>query len=404
MRSLAVFHPPRRDLVPQLVFSNVGQSFCYMRSQPDSPAPYQAFKYVPTLDGWRAISVLAVIYYHSLHNGLRPGTWSYRLAIHGCLGVDMFFAISGFLICGKLLNELNQTQTISLKRFYLRRFFRIMPPLWTYLAVLAILTLAGWISVNNWEFGSSLFFVRNYLPTYRHEVLGQYTAHFWSLAVEEHFYLLVPVAMFCFGRKLRRFAWCILLAALCVFVWRSIDVVHPWLMPFGASANEKTDTRIDALLWGCLAALVYPKIACWLKSRSWRNVWLPLAVVLAGAVRLHIPGITLLEAVSFPALLMSTASFPDSVVSRILEWPLLRWIGRLSYSLYIWQQLVIFPAVVPHSPISAIQQVPLNLALLFVVASASYYFIEKPAIRLGRRLETPSRLTFGFTSVPVAAK
>jgi peptidoglycan/LPS O-acetylase OafA/YrhL len=91
-------------------------------------------------------------------------------------------------------------------------------------------------------------------------------------------------------------------------------------------------------------------------------------------------------------------------VSRILEWPLLRWIGRLSYSLYIWQQLVIFPAVVPHSPISAIQQVPLNLALLFAIASASYYFIEKPAIRLGRRLETPSRLTFGFTSVPVAAK
>jgi peptidoglycan/LPS O-acetylase OafA/YrhL len=87
------------------------------------------FDYVPTLDGWRALSVIAVISYHCLHNGLDPGSiWS-RLALRGQVGVDVFFAISGFLICGKLLEELTDRKTISLKNFYLRRCFRILPPI-----------------------------------------------------------------------------------------------------------------------------------------------------------------------------------------------------------------------------------------------------------------------------------
>src|ERR1700750_2044000 len=201
---------------------------------------YKGFQYVPTLDGWRALSVLSVIFFHSLHNGVPPTGILHRIAVHGHLGVDMFFAISGFLICGKLLNELNETNSISLSRFYLRRFFRIIPPLWTYLSVLALLTAAGWVSISRWGFGSSVLFVRNYFPCYDWTVLGPYTAHFWSLAVEEHFYLLCPLAMLLIGTRFRRLAWSAFLLALCVFVWRCLDGVHGWLTPFGTDVYAKT--------------------------------------------------------------------------------------------------------------------------------------------------------------------
>ena len=369
-----------------------------------SLASYQGFHYVPTLDGWRALSVLAVICYHSLHNGLPPDGLFSRVANHGHLGVDMFFAVSGFLICGKLLNELDHTGTISLKRFYLRRFFRIIPPLWTYLAVLAVLGLAGWVSTKGWEFASSLLFLRNYFPSYDGVVLGRYTAHFWSLAVEEHFYLLCPVAMFLVGARFRRLAWGALILALCVFVWRCIDMAYGWWIPYGTSVDQTTDTRLDALLWGCLAAVVYPKIEPRLRSLPWKDIWLPLALLLTSAILLHVPGLTLLQAMLFPALLMSTAAIPESLLSRFLEWPILKWIGRLSYSLYIWQQFAIFPVEVPHSPVAALQHFPINIALIFVFASASYYFIEKPAIRFGRSLESRSRRPFGLISMPAPAK
>ena len=362
------------------------------------------FHYIPTLDGWRALSVIGVIFYHSLHNGLPSEGFVSRIAVHGNLGVDMFFAVSGFLICGKLLTELRQTSSISLKRFYLRRFFRIIPPLWTYLAVMAVLTAAGWVAVREWEFGSSLLFVRNYFPSYNGAVLGRYTAHFWSLAVEEHFYMLCPVAILLIGSRFRRLAWGALCVALAVFAWRCVDASHGWLIPYGTSIEQTTHTRIDALVWGCFAAIIYPRIEPRLKAWSRMNLWLPLSVFLIFAIVLHAPGLSLLEAMLFPALLMSTAAAPDCALGRILELPLLRWIGRLSYSLYIWQQFFIFPVLVPNSPAAVLQQVPYNIALIFLFAAASYYFVEKPAIRFGRSLETRSRRTFGLTSLPLPAK
>lgn len=362
------------------------------------------FHYIPTLDGWRALSVIAVIFYHSLHNGLPPESLISRIAVRGNLGVDMFFAISGFLICGKLLNELNRTKTISLKRFYLRRFFRIIPPLWTYLAVMALLATAGWISTKGWEFASSLLFVRNYFPSYNGVVLGRFTAHFWSLAVEEHFYLLCPVAILLVGARFRRLAWGAFFLALCVFIWRCVDATHGWLIPYGTSIDLTTHTRIDALVWGCLAAIIYPKIEPRLKALGSLNLWLPLGAALIVAILLRVPGLSLLQAMLFPALLMSTAAAPQCLLGRILEWPILRWIGRLSYSIYIWQEFFIFPVLVPHSPVGVLQHPPFNIALIFLFAAASYYFIEKPAMQLGRNLETRSRRTFGLTSLPAPAK
>jgi peptidoglycan/LPS O-acetylase OafA/YrhL len=352
------------------------------------------FNYVPTLDGWRALSVLAVIYFHCIHNGLNPGSiWS-RLAIRAHFGVDVFFAISGFLICGKLLQELSETKTISLKHFYLRRCFRILPPVCAYLAVLALLTAVGWAISERWEFGSTLLFVRNYFPLFHDSVFGTYTAQFWSLAVEEHFYLLWPITMLLLGPNVRRIGWVALGSALAVFAWRTIDAAHGWFIPFASDVASKTDTRIDALLWGCLAAIVYPYLHTRLKhSPIRRQIWLPISLLVLAVIFLkNIPGGSLLIAILFPVLLMCTAIAPDSILGRFLELPIMKWTGMLSYSIYIWQQLAIFPIAIASSPLRVLQHFPYNIAVIFLVASISYYLIERPMIRIGYKL-TPRAQT-----------
>src|SRR2546430_13139239 len=106
--------------------------------------------YLPTLDGWRALAILGVMVCHSgdafFHaDGPHPNVTLHSLTRHGALGVDVFFGISGFLICTRLIEEHKKTGRISLKRFYIRRAFRILPPYFTHLAALGALTAAGLI-------------------------------------------------------------------------------------------------------------------------------------------------------------------------------------------------------------------------------------------------------------------
>jgi peptidoglycan/LPS O-acetylase OafA/YrhL len=341
---------------------------------------------VPTLDGWRAVAIFGVIAYHSLANGF-PGRIWYGIAARGDAGVSLFFALSGFLICGKLLREQQQTAGISLKRFYLGRSFRILPALALYLVVLAALAAAGWVKAQSWEFESTLLFVRNYFPLFDGHSIGVYTGQFWSLAVEEHFYLLWPLVMLLLGPNLRRIGTAALGLALIVFLWRSLDAQLGWFIPFGSSVDSKTDTRMDALLWGCLAAIVYPYVHPRVRALPFcRNLWVPVATVLAAVLILkHVPGGSLIKAVLFPVLIMSTAISPDSTLGRILEFRFMRWTGRLSYSIYIWQQLLVIPVNSMNSPFRAFQHFPANIAFVFLAGAASYYFVEKPMIEAGRR-------------------
>jgi peptidoglycan/LPS O-acetylase OafA/YrhL len=340
------------------------------------------FNYVPSLDGWRGIAVLGVVWFHSFGSGLNSSTIWAKVARRGYLGVDIFFAISGFLICGKLLREIKQTGTISLRNFYLRRFFRIMPALWFYLAVLALLGAVGWLKIEGWEFTSSLLFVRNYFPLSS----NLFTAHFWSLAVEEHFYLLWPAVMAILSINIRRIGWTALIVALTVYLWRVVDDAYGWFIPFGTSVNAKTDTRIDALLWGCLAAIVYPYVLERLKKSTLQlTMWTLLGLGIA-AMDLKLPDVSIVRSIFFPALLLCTAACPGSIPSKFLELSPMRWIGRLSYSIYIWQELCMFPAPDARSPLRVIEHLPYNVAVVFALAACSYYLIERPVIRWGHAL------------------
>jgi len=148
--------------------------------------------YLPTLDGWRALAILAVIFHHAnlFSAGPLSDQWIFQ---NGYEGVDVFFAISGLLICWRLLDEESRRGRISLRNFYIRRAFRILPPAVIYLIAIAILSAIGLIHASAKELLASLLFFRNYLVQLGHfSVSPWFTGHFWSLSVEEHFYLLLP--------------------------------------------------------------------------------------------------------------------------------------------------------------------------------------------------------------------
>jgi peptidoglycan/LPS O-acetylase OafA/YrhL len=328
--------------------------------------------YLPTLDGWRAVAIVAVLCCHA-------GWPTPTLAPYGAMGVSLFFAISGFLITRRLTDE----KRIDLAAFFRRRAFRILPPIVVYLVVLAVLGL--WlrvIPVDSAQLLASLFFFRNY-----HTALaghGWYTGHFWSLAVEEHFYLFWPVLLSIAG--FRRARWLAPLFALAIAGWRALDLHYGWVAhwnPALAGSLGRTDYRLDSLLLGCAMALIWhhARVQALLERISGTALAIAAAVAAVCCQIWTPPAYLTIVAALMVVIPASTVAQPRCWLGRILEWRPLAWIGRLSYSLYIWQQLFLAP-----SPAGLWQRAPWNLAAAFACAAASYYLIERPAIAFGRSL------------------
>src|SRR3974390_2036005 len=192
---------------------------------------------IPTLDGWRALAIAGVIACHGLSlNDAAANSHSHLNAFVlglGQQGVSLFFAISGFLI------------TTLLLAFYTRRVFRILPPAYTYLLITALLGVLGFIRLANGEVASGLFIYNNYWPQ-----RSWYTQHFWSLSMEEHFYLIWPAAIALLG--IARARWAAVALIVVTIFWR------PWSMANIASPVtqlQRTDMRLDAFLFACLLAI-----------------------------------------------------------------------------------------------------------------------------------------------------
>src|SRR5579863_595725 len=196
--------------------------------------------HLPTLDGWRAVAIAMVLFCHARlpHGFLAP------FSMYGALGVDLFFAISGFIITYRLLDEHRLTGTISLRAFYTRRAFRILPAALAFLACISVLGLA-WhvIPLDKSQIAASLFFFRNYYSS--PVAQSWYTGHFWSLSVEEHFYLLWPGLLVWAG--VRRIPWLAASLAIGVALWRGLDQHYQWIAAWAPDLRgspERTDYRL----------------------------------------------------------------------------------------------------------------------------------------------------------------
>jgi peptidoglycan/LPS O-acetylase OafA/YrhL len=343
---------------------------------------------IPTLDGWRGFAVIGVILFHGRSGFFRDNSEAMKLSAHGYLGVNLFFAISGFLICGLLLKEYESDGGINLRRFYLRRCFRILPPYYAMLAVLCVLSILGAIRLNYSDLPACLLFYRNYTPLGIDFQGGFYTAHFWTLAIEEHFYLIFPMLLL--AVKPKRVGKVGFLLAMAVFVWRVLESRFEWFAPVLLPSNlmSRTDTMMDALLWGCLAAIYFPEIVRFTARIRFSQLWLPILVTLMVAEKLHTPGLVALRAVLMPALVLSTVLQPASLLGRVLEFRPVRWLGTISYSLYIWQELFLpeLDSARGHGAFHYLQQAPWNVLAMLTLACLSRYLIEVPMTRLGHRL------------------
>ena len=342
--------------------------------------------YLPTLDGWRAVAILAVICTHdSLHSiGPLSTRWLY---LHGGSGVDLFFAISGLLICSRLLEEERVFGFISLRNFYIRRAFRILPPALAYLGALAILILTGVLHIGWREWLGTAFFLRNY-----HALMGRvgpdswFTGHFWSLAVEEHFYLILPAVLVLTRKRWRVSA----LSGLCllVLVHRfSVLQTRPW-----GEVLFHTGTRLDGLLIPALLTVLVQKAEFREAMKKWLRFW-PLLLIPVIAMCTYWEGsfarITFL-ALLMPLTVLGSVLNPKGYLALFLEWAPLRYIGRVSYSLYIWQQLF-FPVHYDIGyPLGILENTPLRYVATLAIAIASYHFLERPLIKLGHKLAPPA--------------
>jgi peptidoglycan/LPS O-acetylase OafA/YrhL len=335
--------------------------------------------YIPTLNGWRAIAVSLVIAAHSSIMLQNSGTWiGAKAAVmfsHAGIGVDIFFSISGFLICTLLLNEKNQTGSIGLTSFYIRRTFRILPPLFAYLATLTAFRLSGLIpTIESGEILTSALFVRNYFPAG-----SWYTGHFWTLAIEEHFYLFVPIVLSVLSWKAGlRFA--IAVVVCCALIRWAEFVYSP-----GMKVEFRTEARIDAIMYGAIGAfLVYhSRSAVERHLTGFRAIGILFALVLGCYFFPAMPVRRTLMAMAMPIPIIFTVLHAETTLAKILELRPLQWIGRLSYSLYIWQMMFLVPY---DRPLGIFQSFPIAFICAIVCAAGSYYLIERPSIRLGHRL------------------
>jgi peptidoglycan/LPS O-acetylase OafA/YrhL len=291
---------------------------------------------IPSLDGIRAVSVALVFF---SHNGLGN-------VVPGGLGVTIFFVLSGYLITTLMRTEYAAHGTVSFRAFYLRRFLRLTPPLIivTCLAVVLSLTLSLGTPFTRTGLLSVLLYFSNYFVIF-HGAQDQPPGLgvTWSLAVEEHYYLLFPPLALILLRFRKAFFSAATLTSLCLVLlgWRC------WLASHGASEDRigmATDTRVDAILIGCLLAMV-------------RNPWLepppPDAsrareLLLAAACLGLLIGTLLwrdeffrltfrytLQSLSIAGLLYLAIARSDSVPWRWLNTRPLAYLGTVSYTIYL---------------------------------------------------------------------
>src|ERR1039458_3898759 len=201
---------------------------------------------IPTLDGWRAVAILSVIWHHAMMFFFTDEC-AYYLTVtrFGAFGVDVFFGLSGMLITGILLKEWRKVGSVGLRAFYTRRVFRILP---VYLLFLGVCACAGLMHGPR-EVASCLLFYRN-LASGR--LLWRSTQHLWSLSVEEHFYLIWPgLLVFCGVKRGPHIAaW----LAIAVGFWRMAEPLLGLHLFREALPHLRSDLRMDALLWGAVVA------------------------------------------------------------------------------------------------------------------------------------------------------
>jgi len=343
------------------------------------------YGHIHGLDGMRAFAVLIVIIAHMGITSIIPGGF----------GVTVFFFISGFLITRLLLAEREKNGTVNLNNFYIRRFLRLLPALFLMMATSALIMIA----MSDPPLLREAIAGFSYFMNYNNIALGfqgidqtSPWGHLWSLAVEEHFYLLFPLLIVSFGRNIPKvIRICITLCAFAL-IWRIISF---YATDFPRDYNYfATETRIDSILFGCLLSLMLhfkpqgnwkDKLTGWFPTLSAAFILLSCFIAkdegFRQMLRYSYQGFAL-----FIAVLNLYYFKPLNIFFTILDFAPLRWIGRLSYGLYLWH----IPAMYFCNNYMGLSEgsfrfVLASLAITFIAATISYYGFETKVIALRKK-------------------
>ncbi len=341
---------------------------------------------IASLDGLRAVAVATVLLAHVLEQTKVPNV------VPGSFGVTVFFFLSGFLITTLMRLEHEQTGTVAIGAFYLRRAVRILPPFYLVLGLATLATARGWLS-NTLEPRAVLaqaLHLTNYWVVWHGwwEGLAPGTFIFWSLAVEEHFYLLFPW-LFLLVRRLegrRTQARALLGLALGVLAWRCVLV-----FAFAATKNRiypATDTRFDSILFGCVLALWgNPALdASRLTPTVWRTRLLPLAMVgLLVSFAVRAPWFLetfryTLQGVCLVPIYVVAVREPGWGVMRALNWRWVQWVGRISYPLYLVHPTLL-EALDEHLRLPPVVLFAVAIPTCVGVAALIHVGVERPLAR-----------------------
>ncbi len=372
--------------------------------------------HIPALDGLRGLAILLVLARHFTSDVSAAG-WMGKAVLRACslgwLGVDLFFVLSGFLITGILLDARGTPNYF--RNFYMRRVLRIFPLYYGVLVVLLLL-LPLFISYNTpglqsalkhqtwlWLYGVNFMGLFG-VPAATNELFD--TQHFWSLAVEEHFYLVWPTVVFLCGR--RSLAWvCGACMVQAVLVRLSIAL---WGHDVAFYGYVLTPCRMDSLAFGGLLALAVRDDAWRVWLRKWSGAILLIAIVAGGAVLLRPRQSGALDALaeglkytllamSFGALLLSSVLAPArSPGVRILTTPVMLFLGKYSYGLYVLHGILmpLMDRYASYAALAALLGSPAAgvLARLLIgtgvsvgLAVASWHLYEKHFLKLKRFFE-----------------
>jgi peptidoglycan/LPS O-acetylase OafA/YrhL len=318
-------------------------------------------KHRPELDGLRGIAILIVLGAHTGVPGFAPGG--------GGAGVTLFFVLSGYLITSLLLAEKARTGRVDLRAFYIRRALRLFPALAAVLLVVVVLAVAGLMpkaAAEGVDYRvvvlGVIFYVVNWVA-----VAGQsigMLGHAWSLAVEEQFYILWPTLLLFglrFGRT--RLVFAILLLAFLDTPYRLVLDLNGGFMHVFVG----TDSRGDALLLGCVLALLETR---WHVAVGWAGL---VGLVIVAALWPGDPGLGMQVMFIPAAAIVSTLAVAGC--PTILAWRPLAFVGKISYGLYLWHGLVIWWDL--PWPVA----IPLSIA----IACLSYFAMERRFLRLKDR-------------------
>lgn len=350
-------------------------------------------RYIPALDGLRALAVIAVVIYHMNATALQSGL----------LGVTIFFALSGYLITGLLIREWSTTKKINLPQFWLRRVRRLFPAI--VFVLLGTIVLTGVFApdmltkLRN-DIVAALLFFTNWWYIFQDvsyfEAMGAPSpvTHFWSLAIEEQFYLIwPPLLLLLFSKRVkkRHIQLGLLVAAIASAAAMAI-LYSPQADP--SRVYYGTDTRAFSLLIGAFLAFEFPparvnghgrqgftardrKIALGVGSAALAGILVMMVAVNGYSPFLYYGGIALLSLLT--GALIITLADGRSPLARFFALRPLVWIGKLSYSIYLWH----YPLLLLINPQNFTGETPwfayVGQALVILAASAiSYYVVETP--------------------------